>query len=310
MKKFLLHITLFALLLYVLAFAADCYISKQLQALQSSPFANWNDLYQGNIQSDVLIMGSSRAFVQFNTRIIDSCLQVNSYNLGANGRPADAQILKYNIYRQQGNAKPKVILYEIYPGTLDTSNGYERIQYIPYLKRPSLWLKTRKLEHFNWADCFIPCYRFLKYKEDIKHILKKDSYYTRAQNKLYKGYQDFDKKWDGKAYANLDSIEYPQNANTQKLFEDFLTQCKREGINVVLVKAPFYIGATHKIKDLEKINLRYEDIARRHSLIMLDYTYDSLCYDTTKFYNATHLNRAGATRFSEKLSADLQPIIK
>lgn len=295
---------------WALAFIADVIITRQLQQLESSPFANWNDIYKGDIDCDLLIMGSSRAFVQFNPKILDSCLNVRSYNLGANGRPADAQILKYNIYREQGNAKPKVILYEIYPGTLDTSNGYERIQYLPHLKHPSLWWKTRQLEHFSWADCFVPCYRFLKYKEDIRHILQKDSYYTRPENKSYKGFQDFDKKWDGSAYAKIDSIDYQRNEQVQLLFEDFLDRCRQEQIKVILVKAPYYIGATEKIRDLEGFNVLYEDIARRHQLALLDYTYDTLCYDTTQFYNATHLNRTGATRFSQKLSENLVHYIK
>lgn len=310
MKKFLLHLLMFSIILYAISFIADCTISHQLRKLKSSPFANWNDIYRGEIKSDVLILGSSRAFVQFNPRIIDSCLNVNSYNLGSNGRPADAQLLKYEIYRQQGNAKPNTILYEIYPGTLDTSNGYERIQYIPHLKRPSLWQKTRKMEHFSWADCFIPCFRFLNYKEDIKHILRKDSYYTRPENNAYKGFQDFDKKWDGRAYASIDSIDYKEDKQIKESFEHFLTQCKEENIQVILVKAPYYIGATKKIRNLEGMTKLYEDLAQRHHLILLDYTYDTLCYDTTKFYNATHLNREGTSLFSRKLCNDLKHYIQ
>lgn len=100
------------------------------------------------------------------------------------------------------------------------------------------------MEHFSWADCFIPCFRFLNYKEDIKHILRKDSYYTRPENNAYKGFQDFDKKWDGRAYASIDSIDYKEDKQIKESFEHFLTQCKEENIQVILVKAPYYIGAT------------------------------------------------------------------
>lgn len=310
MKKFLLHLLGFAILVYGIAAVVDGVITHQLRKLNSSPFANWNDLYKGDIRCDVLIMGSSRAYVQFNPRILDSCLQMNCYNLGSNGRPADAQILKYEVFRHEGNAKPKWIVYELYAGTLDTSNGYDRIQYVPYLRHPYLWRKTRKMEHFNWADGWIPCYRFLKYKEDIKAILKKESYYTRPENTLYKGFQDFDKKWDGSAYSALDSIEYQNNPRTLQQFEEFLEQCRKEQVRVVLVKAPYYAGATSKIKDREGMERLFNNIAERHRVPLLDYTYDPICNDTNCFYNATHLNRKGSTIFSEMLAHDLDSIMR
>ena len=94
MKKFLLHTLLFFALLWVLAFTADCIITSKLRKERTSPFAVWNDIYDHKIESDVLVMGSSRAYVQFNPAVIDTILGVNSYNLGMDGRRADSQIIR------------------------------------------------------------------------------------------------------------------------------------------------------------------------------------------------------------------------
>ena len=90
MKKFLRQTLFFAFGLLLLAVAFDVLLTAKVLRSRTSPFATWNDLYQRNIEADVLVMGSSRAFVQFNPAIFDTVLHTNSYNLGMNGRAADS----------------------------------------------------------------------------------------------------------------------------------------------------------------------------------------------------------------------------
>ena len=80
MKKFLRQTLFFAFGLLLLAVAFDVLLTAKVLRSRTSPFATWNDLYQRNIEADVLVMGSSRAFVQFNPAIFDTVLHTNSYN--------------------------------------------------------------------------------------------------------------------------------------------------------------------------------------------------------------------------------------
>ena len=308
MKKFLKHILLFSAIMFALGCGLDYFITRPFKNLESSPFANWNDIYQKELNSDVLIMGTSRAYVQFNPKIIDSILQVSSYNLGCNGRAVDAQITKYRIYRHEQKQKPKLILYELYPGSMDTSNGYERIQYIPYLRKPYLWWLTHETEKFSWADGFVPCWRYLNYKDNILPIRNGKSFYCQTDNKLYKGFIDYEKPWDGSKLAKMDTIFYHKNPEIIKQFEKFLDDCQKENIKVVFVFTPYYIEATRKIFDLEGMYEMYQNLADKHDCLILDYFNDELAYDTVHFYNATHLNREGATIFSKKLAHDIDSL--
>ena len=43
---------------------------------------------------------------------------------------------------------------------------------------------------------------------------------------------------------------------------------------------------------------------------ILNYLYDSICYDTINFYNASHMNRLGAEQFSTKLAKDLKALLQ
>ena len=308
MKKFLLMICLFFGLLYWLAWGVDFFITRQFEKVDASPFANWNDIYNSDIQADVLIMGSSRAYVQFNPRILDSVLQVNSYNLGMDGRAVESQVIKYHIYRRKQKTKPQLVLFEVYQGTMDVSNGYQRLQFVPYLTDANLWWQTRRLEGFSWADDVIPCWRYRNYIQDVKEIINGTSFYCCPEQKAYKGFCDYDKPWDGSMLARIDTIVYSREPEAIAEVERFLEECHREQIQVAFVIAPYYIEATRKIEDLDGWYRMISAIAEPFDVPILDYTYDSLSYDTTYFYNASHLNREGAALFTKKLAHDLDSL--
>ena len=308
MRKFLLRSILFFSILFLLAWSADLWITSQFKKLDSSPFGNWNDIYNTSIQSDILIIGSSRAYVQFNPRILDSVLHVNSYNLGMNGRAVESQVIKYHTYRRKQDTKPKLILFEIYQGTLDTSNGFDRLQFVPYLKDPVLWNDIRKVDGFSWADCFIPCWRYSHYKKDVLEIIKGQSVFCDPQYSLYKGFCDFDKPWDGSKLANIDTLYYSRLPSAIQELKQFLKECEEDDIRVVFVIAPYYIGATQKIDDLDGMYQLFYSITEPYQIPILDYTYNPLSCDTAYFYNNSHLNRKGATLFSLKLAHDLDSL--
>lgn len=77
-----------------------------------------------------------------------------------------------------------------------------------------------------------------------------------------------------------------------------------------MVYAPFYIGATQKMgSDADSMFAFYQRIADHYGYPVLNYTYDSISYDTLNFYNASHLNRRGAELFSKKLADDLNILL-
>lgn len=307
MKKFLKLTALFFTILFLLALAIDAFITHRLHQLKSSPFANWNDIYQTDIQSDVVIMGSSRAYVQFSPRILDSLLGINCYNLGSNGRSVETQIAKYKVFRQH-QQKPKLILYEVHAGTMKPSNNYDRIQFTPYLYDSYLWNLVHEKEGFGWADRFVPCWRYLDYQQTIRNIIFSKSFYTNPEQFLYKGFVSYDKKWDGTELAKRESITWGRDTACVRMFEEFLAQCKAENVQVVLIMAPYYIEATEKMEGMSDMRKMYEKLGQKYGFPLLDYTYDEISQDTAFFYNANHLNRKGTTLFCNKLARDLDSL--
>ena len=186
--------------------------------------------------------------------------------------------------------------------------GYEREQFFPmFVYDRELMQQYSTFENFDLFEKYLPCYRYIGYPELIQKSLGLNNpYYDEAI--LNKGYYSRVREWDGSKFNTIDSIEYAKDISCLKMFENYLHQVKEEGSNVIFVYAPIYIGATEKIVDIEGVYKMYDTIAKKYNIPILDYNYDPMCYDTTYFYNATHLNRMGANLFSVKLAHDIDSL--
>ena len=90
-----------------------------------------------------------------------------------------------------------------------------------------------------------------------------------------------------------------------ELLEDFICNCQKDSISIILIHSPFERKGYEKIQDHQDMLNLFRCIAERNGVPFLDYTEDPICYDTLNFYNAMHLNATGADLFSEKLAHDL-----
>lgn len=291
------------------AFGLDILITNNLKHSDARMFNTYNAIYSDTLQCNAVVMGSSRGQVQYDVRILDSIAGLNSYNISIDGRCIDAEVVIYNAYRHHA-PRPKVIIQNIDWGTLQMSNGYEREQYLPYLDKDDLFDQTCENEGFSWADRWLPLVRYAGYRNIIFEGLGLPAKVARPEN-IYKGYIAVDAPWDGSAFQNIDTLGFEYNPQAVTIFEKYLAQCQKEGIHVVMVYAPFYIGATHKMGSaVDSMFALYQHFADRYDCDILNYTYDSISYDTLNFYNASHMNRRGAEQFSIKLAHDLKELLQ
>lgn len=299
MKQFIRTILLMLGIIVAVSALLDAYVTYRLQNSRQRKYVMWNDIIQRQIDADLLIMGNSRAWVQYDPAILDSILGVNCYNLGIDGSPLNRQIIKYNIYRHY-QAKPKCIIVNIDLFSLTWRDGYEREQFFPYLMCPFTRKEFRKIEHFSIAELYVPLNRYSTYS-GIYSMLKE----CETNDVLYKGYQGQDEQWNPTEFKKVETCHFNKDDKTTRMFEDYLNQCTNEGIKVLFCYAPIYIGLTQKIENLQEMYGTYQSIANKYNIPILDYTYDAMCSDTTYFYNAMHLNKTGAEKFSRKFALDL-----
>ena len=307
MRRFVIKTGITALVVLLIAIGLDVLITRNLHRSKARMFQTYNEIYFGDGSFDAIIMGSSRGQVQYSPAILDSILGVDSYNISVDGRCIDAEIVMYHAYRQH-KPKPKLIIQNIDWGALQGSNMYEREQYLPYLYKDDLYEQTKESEQFSWSDRYLPLVRYAGYTEVIKEGLCLKNKLVRPTQ--YKGYVAHDDEWDGSTFNSITSIHFDCKPKVVELFDEYLAQCKEEGIEVVLVYAPIYIGVTERMDSVQSMFDLYQSFADRYDFPILNYTYDSICYNTDYFYNATHLNKKGSELFSVKLALDIKELLK
>ena len=303
MKRFLQTILIVLVLLLVISIPFDYAFSNYLSHSKARKYDVWNDIIYGSVDANLLVLGSSRAWVQYDTHILDSMLNTNSYNLGIDGSAINRQMLRYNMYSHYQNHTPKVVLMNVdYMSTLGWTIGYEREQFFPYFHIEYAGKEMKEVEPFSLGELYLPMFRY--YKQGVYSTFLESS----DDKTLFKGYEGKDREWDGTQYSKIESFHFSKNGKTEQAFDEFLSQLKEQDVKVVFVYAPVYIGLTNKVDNLSDCYETFQYYSEKYQIPVLDYTYYYLSYDTAHFYNATHLNKTGAELFTTKLCHDLDSL--
>lgn len=312
MRKFLIKILGFGVLVLLVAVMLDMMISFGLRKTDCYRYQTFSDIFKGNMNCDVLYMGNSRGFSHFNPRIIDSICGVNSYSLGLGGYPINTQIATYHCYKAH-NGTPRLIVQQVDFVTLsimqDIRHQHDSERFFPTVYDP-IMRKELKNMGYGFMELYCPIYRYFGYQKVIKdgllEFLKVKHYIERP---AYKGFSPEKGKWDGTNVAAMDSITCALDKEAITLFEDYLDECKEDGVYVLLVNSPVYAPTTKKVRNMDKVNDYFENVAQRFGYKYLNYTenYD-LCNDTLNFCVSVHLNPKATDRFSTDFAHDLDSI--
>ncbi len=321
MKRFIISILAFSVVLFLTLFCFDKIISHGLKKSETKHFNNLSQIHQGNLNVDLIINGSSKALVQIDPIIIDSVLGINSYNLGLDGSPFIPQKAQYDLYRTK-NKKPKIIVQIVSNGTLRSlQEGFNLpIKFAPYLNVPEVKEMMKLTSSFSYLDYTIP---MLKYSgKPYEIMLGGLSFFDIQVLKTtdIKGYAPNDLSWPERSSDSIDASKNKNELsnsdaikNIEKFtsmdriscenFERFLYQCKQDNIIVFLVYPPIFEDDFKTIKNLDY----YHKVAEEHNAHFLNYSKDSvLAFDKKYFYNSQHLNLKGATHFTNQLASDIK----
>lgn len=304
MKRFFKIVGITTILLYGLNLGLDYIVSYKLQQSPDRRYRGWSNVINVQWNADLVIMGNSRAWVQYDPAILDSILHINSFNMGIDGSGFNRQILRYEVYNRYQAKKPRWIVMNIdYFSASDWTIGYEREQFFPYMWNFAARKDIEKVEPMTWVERYLPVCRYVTYK-GLYNVLQEQP----VDAQTYKGYMGHDLTWNAQAYNGLESYSVKFEKRTMEAFEQFLEERKRDGIKIIFCYAPIYIGFTNKVENLDEFFACYKSYAERYDIPILDYTYQELCMDTAYFYNASHLNRVGAEIFSTQLAHDLDSL--
>lgn len=304
MRSFLAKTAVIFIVVISLMLCLDAFITHRLHHSRASMLVGMNDVFFDSTNYDVVIMGSSRALVQYDTRILDTILNKNCYNLGIDGRGMISQIIKYIAYEKR-HGRPKVIIHNIDCFLLDEDNGYEREQYLPYLFDKELFDAIYKREDFTIFDSIIPLIRYAGYEQMIREGLGLSNKMDKSG--MYKGYRPNYSIWDGRMLEATVEVGFGCDPVVVSAFKRFLIDCRGKGIKLVFVYAPFFSGARCKMSDEKQKAMfdSFDRIAEEYQIPLLSWWDCPISEDTAYFYNATHLNADGAKLFTQELALSL-----
>jgi hypothetical protein len=311
LKAYLKNILIFLTPLIILAYPLDMFISHNLA--KSNDYQGelevWNDIYEGKINAEIAIYGSSRSWVGINPKIMEERLDLKAYNFGIDGHNFWLQYLRHLKYLET-NQKPKHIVLAVDFGSLQKRDDlYQYEQFLPYM----LWDKdiikyTKTYIGFSQFDYYIPLLRYVGKSSVLNNSF--NQYLGNENNSKYRnnGYRAVDKEWTNEfalAKSKLENftviIDYP----SLSLLESFIQSCKKENIELTLVYTPEYIEVNEIVTNKKSIIQLYQELCNENKIRFLDYSFSEISFDRENFYNATHLNKRGSILFSKTLAIDL-----
>lgn len=304
MKKFLVKLLLFLSPIFLLGYFFDVWISTNLKkstTFAQEEYSTWNDIYGENINSDLLIFGSSRAWKHIDPTMISDSLGITAYNLGIDGHNFWLQNLRYRELLKN-NKRPKLIVFSLDYYTLKKNKElYNFEQFLPYM----LWNQEVKeaticYTGFSAKDYEIP---LLRYYGKYPTIIAAASYSGNAVTRV-KGYHSRDQVWNSdfdNAKSSMKSLEIKLDKPTIVLFENFLKECKANNIKLIFVYTPEYIEGQKFVSNRPQIMELYKNYSEEYQIPFYDFSNDSISYQKKYFYNASHLNKVGSQLFTKKL---------
>ena len=311
MKQFLSKLFLFILPWIILAYPIDIFLSKLLQESNEPPgeYEVWNDIYARNLDAELAIYGSSRAWVHINPETLSKATNLSAYNFGIDGHNFWMQYLRHLEFLKH-NKKPDLILLSVDVYTFQKEpNLYYKEQFLPYM----LWNKnirkyTSSYKGYSFFDYTIPLVRYAGEREILKKcstLLFNKSTPIKYRDKGFKGMErNWNKDFDNaKAMTEFYTVEIHEPSI--ELFYDFVNECENLDIDLVMVYTPEHVLGQDYIANREEIFDIFNQAAEERNIPFLDYSTLDICSDTSYFYNASHLNLKGTEIFNAALGKDL-----
>lgn len=319
MSKFLLYVFKIIILSFLAAFFIQYLSDLGLKKMDKSIYSDWNKILEGELNSDLVILGSSRGYVSYDPRIIQKTTGLSSYNLSINAGSYNLQGLKLESYLVK-NRYPKVIIQNIDLTHLSNSNSIpEEFQFLPFLINKKLASDLSVINSdYRWNH-YIPLFKYNPYKSLLvkgllsffgkKYTILPTINGFAPKNPLFKRDEHNLRRLREMSSDTLNIQSYKQKL---AIARKFLRRYKTDSVKIFLVWAPENNERLDIITSIlspvkKEIVQMVSDIP---GVYFLDFSEDPMNLKREYFYDTFHLNEKGATLFSTKLSIEIDSILK
>jgi len=319
MKKAALHSFIFCITIIPFLYLFQYIVDTGLRKSKNDIYIDWNNIYNSKINADLVVMGHSRAVTMVSPRILDSVLNLNSYNLGIRVYSFCMQYARFRIYLQH-NRKPRYVIQNADLSLFKQNPKlFEHYQFLPYLFDTIIVNNTKGyIGELSAADLYIPMFKYNGESGIISEGIKSFFGKSHAKPKKYKGYIPDEHEWDSLAFEDFkldrnmdeDLLSTDIDDHTKQQLINYIKYCNDNNIKLIFEFAPFYYEGLNMMKNQKETMDTLTNLLRRYNVPFLDYSKDSLSYNKKYFYNSMHLNKLGSEIFTRKLANDLKKYVQ
>ncbi len=299
MKKNLQQIALFSFILVCLIYGVQWAVESAFRHRVKHKFTR---IFNSEVNPEIMIFGSSVAYHQFDPELIKVNSTDKAYNMGWDGVffvQYSALIKQYLTY--QTNCKVLVMACDF-----DNLGKNELITrpdlMLAYLNNPFVYHSLHEIEPGNMLKArYVPGYKLTLLN---KAFYKDIAFAGKNEDKL-SGYDPIDIPWDV-----TDSVKPFTARYNDTIFNELravVDEVAAKGIKVVIVMTPVYEEGYKLITNAEEIKDKYRSLVKKN-VYYFDYTVDSICRSKEYFHNYSHLNKTGATLFSNNFASRLKTL--
>lgn len=300
MKKFLIHIICFCILIVVV----DRCMGIVFDYLrENAKGGSTKELYYIANESvdDVVIFGSSRANHHYVPQIIEDSLGLTCFNMGKDGNGIVLMYGRYQMLLERYN--PKLIIYDV-NYSFDFSTEYDNSRYINLLKEYYSKIKKSFVGLIDWKEQCKLLSKMFQANSRVFTMLGDNVLIQDINNgylPLYGVVTDSTKY----EYDIVDSIDWVLDSMKLSLFERFVCDTKDRDIPLVMFVSPVYAKSSRvDYIEAEKICAKY-DVPFYYLMEM-----DGIASDCTMFQDRTHMNNTGAEKYTREIIPLLREALK
>lgn len=315
MKNFVLYIAKIIVISFLTAFIIQFIADSGLKKIKNSIYQDWNKILNGNVNTDLVILGSSRGCVSYNPEVFKEVTGMSTFNLSFDAGAYNLQDIKYNIYLEK-NIKPKVIIQNIDLTHFGVSKKLpEYFQFLPYMSNSLI------SNGFSGFDEYLTNYKYiplLKYNQNKRFLVKGLTSFFGINHSMPQtkdGYISKNVKFkrDNHNLLRLKQSKYMGLKNTEGL-KDVKSSIKKQASDnttVFVVWAPEFKDRLFYSNPLSKnIKAEIKSLANNSNIYFLDLSNDSISVNSNYFYDTFHLNSLGSNLFSTKVADQINKILK
>lgn len=281
-------------------------IQEGLKTSNYREITKWNEVIEGGIDAQILIVGSSRALVHFDCEYIQKVTGKTCYNLGFDGTSYPLQKLMLELYLTKNKIPRKIIWSLDYHMFSEAPDYYGFEQLVPHQENPyvSKMLALHQTQSYQFE---IPVFRY-SFNPKMK-VIGLFSFFGiyKMKPKLKYGFRIQNNVWDGtfEKFKQNHPKGYSVNFD-EKIFEEFIDFNKElnKKSKLTWVISPYFFDAKKMIVNHEEVKENLKKEALNLGVQFSDLSVTAISNSTENFYNGTHLSTRGVEKFMLLLKQD------